>query len=251
MDDVNIVIPSYKRAERLRDATLAYLKSQGIPAKQITIVVATKEEEGIYKGVVPKELYGKMVVGKPGVMEVRNFITGYFPKDAKVLSMDDDISDMLVKEGKELRSVPSLKELIKMGFDLCEARDRHIWGIYPIANHFFMKEEPSFDLKFLIGHFFGMINKKVFTHIDYKEDYERSLEYALMDGGVVRFNNIAAKTVFGAAGGVGKSAKERIDVYKKEVDFLMKKYPGLVRKNPKREGEILLARSVEGFKKAD
>jgi hypothetical protein len=248
IDDVHIVIPSYKRPDRLREATLTYLKEQGIPAKQITVVVATAEEKKLYEAAVPRAMYGKMVIGKPGVMEVRNFITGYFPRDAKVLSMDDDISDMLVKEGKELRSVPSLKQLIKMGFDLCEANGRHIFGIYPIANHFFMKEEPSFDLKFLIGHFFGMINKKVFTHIDYKEDYERSIEYSLMDGGVVRFNNIAAKTVFGSAGGVGKSAAERIPVYKKEIAYLMKKYPGLLRLNPKREGEILLARTVEGFK---
>lgn len=240
--DYDIVIPSYKRPDRLREATLTYLKEQGIPAKQITVVVATKEEFDIYKEKVPKELYGKMIIGKPGVMEVRNFITGYFPKDHKVVSMDDDITDMLVKEGKKLFSVPSLKQLIKMGFDLCEANGRHIWGIYPIANHFFMKDEPSTDLKFLIGHFFGMINKKVFTHIDYKEDYERSIEYSLMDGGVIRFNNIAAKTVFGAEGGVGKKASERIAVYKKEIAYLQKKYPGLVRLNPRREGEILLAK---------
>lgn len=250
MQGIQIAIPSYKRPERLRDATLAMLKEHGVPASCITVFVATKEEEARYKEVVPTSLYGKMVVvGKPGVMIVRNFVTDYYPRDSMVVSMDDDISALLMKEGKKLYEVPDIKQLLKMGFDLCKSSGRNIWGIYPIANHFFMKDEPSFDLKFLIGHFFGMINKKVFTHIDYKEDYERSIAYALEDGGVVRFNNIAAKTVFGSAGGVGKSAAERIPIYKKEIAFLQKKYPGLVRLNPKREGEILLARTVDALEK--
>lgn len=248
MEGIQIAIPSYKRPERLRDATLAMLKEHGVPSSCITVFVATKEEEATYKKVVPASLYGKMViVGKPGVMHVRNFIIQHYPRDAMVVSIDDDVSALLMKEGKKLYEVPDIKQLMKMGFDLCKSSGRNMWGIYPIANHFFMKDEPSFDLKFIIGNFYGIINKKIMTHVEYKEDYELSLAYSVADGGVVRFNNIAAKTVLGAAGGIGKTAAERMPIYKQAIAYLQKQYPGLVRLNPKREGEILLARSVEAL----
>ena len=89
-----------------------------------------------------------------------------------------------------------------------------------------------------------MINKKIFTYIDYKEDYQRSIEYSIIDRGVLRYNRIFAKTKFGASGGVGKSATERLAVYETEINYLIQKYPGIVVRNARRAGEILLARNI-------
>jgi hypothetical protein len=49
----------------------------------------------------------------------------------------------------------------------------------------------------------------------------------------------------GKAGGIGKSVEERQATYIKVIHYLLKKYPGLVRINPRREGEILLAREIK------
>jgi len=248
----NIAIPSYNRADVLNTKTLPMLKEYKIDRSKITVFVANNEEKEIYDAKLDKSTYGKIVVGKKGVMAIRNFITNYYPKDAYVISLDDDIErfDKLVgnKDNSRWEPVKSFKtDMIDEGYKLMKKHDYHVWGIYPFRNNgFASKMQPvSTDLKFLIGHCFGFINQKVLTHIDYKEDYERSLEYAIKDGGVIRFNHICAKTKFGIPGGVNKTAKERITTYHKEVAFLMKKYPTLVRKNSRRDGEILLARSVK------
>jgi hypothetical protein len=246
-----IAIPSYNRSEILKEKTLPMLHRYNIDPKIITVFVANKEEEEKYKLALPKKLYNSIVVGEKGVMNIRNFITNYYPEDCEVVSLDDDIDGFVeAVSKKESVPVPSLKNMIKRGFKLCKENGYHVWGIYPLNNPFYMygMNPVSTDLKFLIGHCFGFINKKVLTHIDYKEDYERSLEYSLRDGGVIRFNHICALTKFGTKGGVDKSAKERIPTYNKEIEFLMNTYPGLVRKNSRREGEILLSRSIKAYK---
>jgi hypothetical protein len=106
----------------------------------------------------------------------------------------------------------------------------------------------STDLKFCIGHLYGCINKKFQVHATIKEDYERTIQYALLDGGVIRMNHIVAITKMGRKGGISKTVKERLKIYEKDIEFLMKTYPGLVRKNTRREGEILLSRSIKAYK---
>lgn len=247
----NIAIPSYNRAEVLNTKTLPMLKEYNIDKSKITVFVANKEEEAIYESALDKSTYGKIVVGEKGVMAIRNFITNYYPKDSYVISLDDDIESFDKLFGNKDKSgwepIKSFKtEMIAEGYKLMNQHGYHVWGIYSNRNNGFASsmKPVSTDLKFLIGHCFGFINKKVFTHIDYKEDYERSIEYAIKDGGVIRFNHICAKTKFGIPGGVNKTAKERVSTYHKEVEYLIGKYPKLVRKNPRREGEILLARTV-------
>lgn len=245
-----IAIPSYNRAEVLAAKTLPMLKRYNIAPDIITVFVANAEEDAKYKAILPKNMYGKIVVGEKGVMAIRNFITNYYPIDAEVVSMDDDLDGFAEAVSLEkAEPVASLKLMIKKGFALCRKHKYHVWGIYPMKNPHWMFNmvEVSTDLKFLIGHCFGFINQKVLTHINYKEDYERSIEYALRDGGVIRFNHICALTKFGSKGGVDKTAKERIPTYNKEIEFLMSKYPGLVRLNSRREGEILLSRNIKGY----
>ena len=46
-----------------------------------------------------------------------------------------------------------------------------------------------------------------------------------MDGGVIRFNNITAKTKFNTEGGLGS---DRFDRYKKAAEYLKKTYPEII-----------------------
>ena len=147
---------------------------------------------------------------------------------------------------KERQGLVSLDAFLQEAFAECKRNGYNLWGIYPLNNPFysFALKPISRDLKFCIGHCFGMINKKVLTHIDYKEDYERSLRYAVRDGGVIRYNHTCAITRFGRKGGVDKTAKERLPIYKKEIEYLLQEFPTALRLNPKREGEILLKRRI-------
>jgi hypothetical protein len=155
------------------------------------------------------------------------------------------------KKGEKLVDVKSLKDIIYKGFELCKKYGYTLWGLYPVANAFYMraKDEYSTDLRFIVGGFVGIINKKRKVHLNYKDDYERSIEAYKKDGGVIRFNHICVKhTVYSKKGGVGMDQQERLKNSQKDAEWLMKKYPGLVRLNPQREGEVLLAKGekVEG-----
>jgi len=60
-----------------------------------------------------------------------------------------------------------------------------------------------------------------------KEDYEQSILYYMMDGGVLRYNNITIKTKFHAEGGLGK-IEQRFEANKEAAEYLEKKYPQYV-----------------------
>jgi len=57
-----IAIPSYKRAETLRDKSLAMLADAGISASIIHVFVATEAEKETYRSVLKPGTYGKLVV---------------------------------------------------------------------------------------------------------------------------------------------------------------------------------------------
>jgi hypothetical protein len=63
----------------------------------------------------------------------------------------------------------------------------------------------------------------------------------LKDGGVIRYNNITAKTKFNAPGGLGQDRFER---NKKAAEYLTKKYPDIVSRKDRDDGtpEVRLAK---------
>ena len=123
MSNYTIVIPTYHREMFIWErGTLAFLHKMKIPKKKIILFVANKEQEKLYKNSVPKNLYsGKIVIGQKGVVNVRNFIVNYFPENAYVISIDDDIEDIQYKiNPKKLRSVTSsqLKNLFINSYNI-------------------------------------------------------------------------------------------------------------------------------------
>jgi len=240
-DDWVIVVPSYNRVKEVQEKTLATLKHYKIDRSRIYVIVANEEQKSLYAQGIPKELYGHLIVGVPGLREVRNFIYEYFPFGKHFVSFDDDVSGILKLSGSKLVPLPSLKDLIKKGFAECIKRNYHLWGVAPIANAFFMKDTISTDPKFLIGHMWGFISDKKFKHhLVWKDDYERCLFYSKQDGGVIRFNDIACKTKLGAKGGLNTPNEKRLQENKKSIQYLMSKYPEYLRLNPRRPGEILM-----------
>jgi hypothetical protein len=241
----HIVIPTYGRPDVVRDKTLALLHSYKIPKQNITLFVANKQEYERYANEVPAPLYGSLVVGVPGLMQQRNFIMKYYPVGAHLVSFDDDVSALWQLQGEKLVPLVGLKQVIQRGFALCKRFGYHMWGIYPTKNAGWMSPEPSTNIKFLIGHMYGIVNRKLTIQAPLKNDYELTLVNAVRDGGVIRLNDVVATTKMGKTGGIGKTVEERQATYAKVIDYLLKKYPGLVRKNPRREGEILLAREIK------
>jgi hypothetical protein len=245
-------IPSYNRPDGTYKKTLTLLKEYNIPAKDITIFLHSDEEKKSYESIIPKDMYGKIEVhGLPkGIKGVRNFITDYYPLDTEYISMDDDVTGIKMPKANKLVDIPNLKDLVKEGFQLCKKNGLTLWGLYPVCNAFFMKgERYTTNLRFIVGGFMGIINKKRHVTLDLKEDYELTLMSNKKDGGVIRFNTICVKhNTNSKKGGIGQNQKERVNEYKKAAAYLMKEYPDSVILNKKREGEILLTRKQSASK---
>ena len=204
--DYVVAIPSYKRAETLKDKTLHTLQQYKINPKQIDIFVANTEEEEIYKQTLEKGTYNKIIVGVPKIGPQRNFISDYYPIGKPVIHMDDDIQGFIEYDPKAKRSekkLTSLKKVIEDGFRECRKHNCRLWGIYPTPNGYFMSDKVDSDLRFIIGCFNGMFNPgtkgpkgvKLELEMD-KEDYERSCRFYKADGGVIRLRYVAPKTAY-------------------------------------------------------
>lgn len=231
MSNYVVAIPSYNRENEIIDKTLSTLLDGNVTKNHIYIFVANKQQAKLYEETVPKNMYNKIVVGKLGITNQRKFISKYFPENQYIVSMDDDVEELLImKNPEKLAKIHDLDKFFKDAYKELKKEKLYIWGIYPVRNPFFMKKTISTDLKFIIGVLFGYINrhlKKLEPSIqaETKEDYEQSILYYKMDGGVLRYNYITPKTKFNAAGGLGTDRFER---NKKAAEYLKKTYPDII-----------------------
>ena len=90
-----IAIPSYKRPKTLKNQTLKVLKDYKIEPQRIYIFVADKEEKKIYENEIDEKDYNKIVIGLPGIKNIRNFMPNYFKEGQYIFYMDDDIVNIM------------------------------------------------------------------------------------------------------------------------------------------------------------
>lgn len=226
-----VAIPSYNRVEEIVKKSLPTLLKGGVKKSQIYIFVANVEQSKMYEAGVPRDMYNKIVVGKKGIANQRKYISKYFKEGQYIVSMDDDVEELLKLKGEDqLVRIRDLDAFFIDAYQLLMKEQLYIWGIYPVRNAFFMQPKVTTDLRFIIGVLHGYINRhskklEPSTSAESKEDYEMTILFYKMDGGVIRFNNITPKTKFNAAGGLGK---DRQEMNKTAAEYLQKKYPDIV-----------------------
>lgn len=251
-----VAIPSYKRSVTIIKNTLHTLNSKKVPKSRIFIFVANKEEEDIYKKIVPKKLYRKIICGVIGLRDQRNFISSYFPEHQCIVQLDDDIKDVkILVPGKErsdrkLRPAENLHKFFIDAFYRClvnnidhenrpsriklDKSKSYIWGVYPVNNPFFMDFRVTDSLQFLVGPMFGIINrhsKDLVLELNEKEDYERTLRHYKKDGSVIRFWNVTIDTAYySTPGGMQAENKDRFIEAEKSANWLVKKFPKYTKK---------------------
>jgi hypothetical protein len=228
-----IAIPTYNRPEQVTEKTLTTLFNGGINKNKIYLFVANKQQEKLYEQIVPKNMYKEIIVGKLGITNQRKFISKYFPEGQYIISMDDDIEELLSLRGtKKLVKINDLNKFFMNAYKLLKQENLYIWGVYPVRNPFFMKDRQKIttNLRFIIGVIHGYINRHSRDLMpnnksETKEDYETSILYYLKDGGVLRFNHVTFKTKFNAEGGLGTDRFER---NKNAALYLKEKYPDII-----------------------
>jgi hypothetical protein len=222
-----IAIPSYNRCDQLNNKTLKCLYEQGITKEYIDVFVVEDEYEK-YLEHLDKNYYNKLIVGKLGLVQQREFIQSYYPEGSYIINLDDDIQSIDLS----FTNYKTLDEFFKDAFQKCRETNIYLWSVYPVFNPFFRqsKDDTTEGLTFCIGAFYGYINRPdkdlqiSLTREGNKEDVERSILYWLKDKKVLRFNKIGFKTKYYGVGGLG-GLKERIPLMKKYTEILNNKYP--------------------------
>jgi hypothetical protein len=237
-----IAIPSYNRHTLLSLHTLSTLQKYKISPSIIDIFVANKSEYNTYKKSLDPTSYNRIIIGKKGLRNQRNFIQQYYPENTNLVQMDDDIEDILELHEKTtkidpkqrknyqyiLKPISNLNSFIQDMFQKCRSSNAFLWGIYPVANAFFMTPTISTSLKFIVGPMWGAIirhSPDLKLELDEKEDVERTLKYFHKDGIVVRANNITVKTKYYAnKGGMQSTSDDRKADALKSAEYLVKKW---------------------------
>ena len=227
-----IAIPSYKRATRLRDSTLTVLHNNQIPKERIDIFVADEAERDVYAATLDPATYHQLIVAVPGMGAVRNFMTDYYADGQHILFIDDDIYDLMSLEPLDLSG------WIGRAFEECAAAGLRLWGIYPVANKFFMKPGYTKDLRYIIGSMYGVINDRdIKVSLDDGEDKQRTCLYYLKYGGVLRYNDVSPKTKYYREPG-GMKITRTLERQRASGIALLEQFPMLLTRKDKKDGKI-------------
>ena len=226
-----IGIPSYRRAETLKQKTLALLSRHNIDPKRVTIFVADKAEYEVYQKALEGSPYKNIIIAAPGIIGVRNFMRLHYKEGTPVLFIDDDIRDIevLSSNGKtELEPVENLeRDIIHRGFNTMREYNGYIWGINAANNPLMMKETISVGLYYIIASFYGNIirhSDDLIIGTADKEDYERSVQHFIKDGRVVRLSFATADTKYYTEKGGLQETRTQATV-EAGARYMLKHYP--------------------------
>jgi hypothetical protein len=155
----------------------------------------------------------------------------YYKEGQLVLGIDDDIQsiEMRISEKKTMPLL-NLTEFVDQAFEISQQHKFDMWGVNAVLNPYFMRNNISFNLKYIVACFYGWRNTHerkayVSTNPEYgKEDYERSIRYYMADGGLTRFNYISPKTKYYSEDG-GIQTYRTVEYEQKAVDWLLKEFP--------------------------
>ena len=240
-----VAIPSYNRSESISKKTLKCLKDNNIPQDKIFIFVADEYQKKLYQEKNPD--YENIIVSQIGLINSRNFIIDYFKEGQEILFLDDDIPKILYldkektlneKQESHIMKGDELIDFVNDAFIRLKLLDLYIFGVYQVANSFFMRRTIDYKLKILMGGMYGIINRhKMKGDLilgDEKEDFGRTIQYFLEDKQIVKYNYLSpVTTCYTGAGGMCDNR-----TYEKQLracNYLLEKYPQFFKWKPKKK----------------
>lgn len=243
MSDWLVAIPSYMRTQRLTDSTLATLAAGGVPAAKIKVFVANEEERELYESMVPRGLYSELVVGEVGMNKVRNCIIKHYPHGQRLVQFDDDVRAVLKLDatGKKLEPITDLPAFFELAFAMMARAGANLWGLYPVCNAFYMKKGFTTDLRQITGVVWGGINDHHLPPMSCwsKSDIERTLQYYVRDGAVLRFNEVSAQQrPWTEPGGCQAPNNRTPETARQAAEYLCRTYRGLCHLTKPSQGQV-------------
>ena len=233
MSDFVIAIPSLGRPDIVRDRTIAFLLRELVDPSIVTVYVVAEELQ-VYTDALADfiALGGNApVVGVRGLPAQRNFVMSQYPEGQRIVFLDDDVESWDNTHSLQFNYSP-LTDFFAEAFIVAQQEGCFIWSINPSndpRNRAAAKEVTT-NLKYCIGAFYGIINRRSDLHkftANEKEDVKRTLHYFVEDGKVCVFSRIGFKTkYYGNIGGIGTHT-DRIESSANEVANILRKYPNL------------------------
>tara|TARA_Y100001972_G_C7639021_1_gene320993 strand:+ start:956 stop:1726 length:771 start_codon:yes stop_codon:yes gene_type:complete len=250
-----VAIPSISRAETITKKTLNYLKQTDINMSKVDIFLSNPNEEQSYRENLKSYPVNIIVSNTKHVNTQRNFIVDYYKEDELILGIDDDIDLVAMKvDDKNTIQLNSLIEFVENAFAISLEKKIDMWGVNPVINPYFMKNNVTFNLKYIVACFYGWRNNHdekayVSTNPEYgKEDFERSIRYYIADGGVTRFNYVAPKTKYYSEKG-GIQNYRTVEYEETAVKWLLETFPMYCKRNTKSKGKYPEVRLIDQRRK--
>lgn len=238
MIEYQIAIPSYRRPQVCRERTVATLLRLGASPANMNVYVADKSDEADYRKAL-SETGVRVRLGVPGLLAQRRFYNTQYPKNTRLLNVDDDLYDLktVTKDGELVSYQGSIDAVAEHGFSTCESHGARLWGISAFENGFYMKRSTSAGLRYVCGIFHGSYagdsvlcgdDRPIFSS---GEDFETTLRSFKKYGVVVRLDWLCPKTKYFAEGGMreelgGTDERRRVD-HEKELKQIEKRHAGL------------------------
>jgi len=178
------------------------------------------------------------------------------------LQVDDDLQELYVSAGGSNKKIPIAAETgsKETAFEFAADKiyeamlvaDVHLGALASNANVYFAK--PRIHVwAFCCAHFI-MVNpfQPEWWHptIDYKDDWELTLRHLRAYQGIVRMDYIAPDALHWTNPGGLCDDPERLQKDVENSYLLCRMYPGMVRRNPKRVGELRMAQTVRDIPQA-
>lgn len=242
--NVEYAIPSRARAETLVAKTLPLLRRLGIPDAAITVFVA-EDEMVVYSSTLSLAgFHPRVVEGALGVGPNRNAILDHYEPGARVVSVDDDMRDLVIAEDeKTLRPIepPEWEALLGEAWGMLGDTGARIWGLYPVPNAYFMRPRISTRLTYIAAGLYGFVSDRepdspLRVTLEDKEDFERSLQCYVADGVVVRFDFVSWRTEgYHGKGGMQADGLRTPERVREATEDLVRRFPGLVTLNDKKK----------------
>jgi hypothetical protein len=236
--DIVIAVPSFERADCCYQNTFALLTKVKNIFPVYFFVTNDSEREKYQKKMDAKTLfeYYFVVTNTIGLAQKRNFITHYFEDGQFILQMDDDIQSIVqMIDRTQCTEIDHFCKFVVKMFRVCCAQQTRLWGVYPLANPYFMNEYIWVGRTYIVGAFFGLINdRSVAIENCLQEDKERSLLFAQKHGGVVRCNYVGIQTRYWKNDGGMQSAHQLSDELRnhanieKSIARLFAQYPAQI-----------------------
>ena len=236
---IHIAIPSHNRLEMLQKNTLSLLKKHKIDFNQV-FIFSSPDSYKLYKTI--QEQWGfHLIKSKDSIKGIRNHIIKYFKSGVKVLEMDDDIQDIMnTKKGIKRTPVSDLYSLFEESFE--KLNGKGLWGMNTTDSTKTPNGIDKFGTYTIINSCCGYFNdKRIKLTVKEKEDYDRVAQFYMLKLPILKRGAYGIKTNYwNNPGGIQSKydKKKRIKIQKESAEILMKKFPGIFRKQTRPNGLV-------------